>query len=302
MKKKLLALIVVALALVAYAGGSCYLHSLKVKEERLQKEAKAWQKLEHGVLSRISLFKGEVGLAIEDLATGRKIQLNQEKPFASASMVKVPIMVTYFEAQAQGICDINKNFVLCNESKASGSGKLKDMPAGTQISPQDLVELMISESDNTAANMLIESFGFEYLNESFKQLGLRNTNISRKMMDFKDRKNGVENYTTAKDLATLFKNMYFGTPAHKKIFQKCLEILKKQKINDRIPALLPAGCIVAHKTGLEYGVCHDAGIMYTSRGNFLICVLIKHNASTARSSKRLIAKLAKDVYDYAMMN
>ena len=110
----------------------------------------------------------------------------------------------------------------------------------------------------------------------------------------------MENYTTALDTAKLFRSMYFGRLISKKVSQKCLAILKKQKINDRIPGLLPSGVAVAHKTGLEYGVCHDAGIMYTSQGDFLICLLVKHTNPTARTAKRLIASISKEVYDWAM--
>ena len=86
----------------------------------------------------------------------------------------------------------------------------------------------------------------------------------------------------------------------KNISKNCLELLSEQKINDRIPKKLPSDITVAHKTGLENGVCHDVGIVYTSKGNFLICVLTKHEYPTSRPTKRLISRLSLLTYNYLL--
>ena len=157
---------------------------------------------------------------------------------------------------------------------------------------------MISESDNTATNMLIDRLGFACLNDNFKKIGLKDTNISRRMMDFRSRKAGKENFTTASDLAHILEKIYKKKLINKAYSQMCLDFLKKQKIKDRIPVKLPAGTLVAHKTGLEKGICHDAGIVFTPRGDFLICVLTRHKNKTAKSAKELIAQLAFLTYSY----
>jgi len=162
-------------------------------------------------------------------------------------------MAAYFEGEATGVCEVNKNFVLCNKSKAGGSGKLKYMPSGTLISPQELLELMISESDNTAANMLIDSFGFEYLNAAFKRFGLRGTNLERKMMDFKDGKNGVENYTMPRIWRFCCARYISGAWSIGALRKDAWIFLKKQKINDRIPALLPQGLLLPIRPALSTG-------------------------------------------------
>ena len=74
--------------------------------------------------------------------------------------------------------------------------------------------------------------------------------------------------------------------------------MARQKVNDRIPKKLPAGVTVAHKTGLENGLCHDAGIVYTDKGDFLICVLTKHKNKSAREAKALIADISFAAYNY----
>jgi beta-lactamase class A len=79
------------------------------------------------------------------------------------------------------------------------------------------------------------------------------------------------------------------------VSEKSLEFLKSQKVNDRIPRLLPRNTIVAHKTGLERQVCHDAGIVFTDNGNFLISVFTR-STSGSRTAKRFISSVSSLAY------
>ena len=99
-------------------------------------------------------------------------------------------------------------------------------------------------------------------------------------------------------MASILEKFYFSfflTPA---VTQKCIGLMRLSRSNDRIPARLPPEASVAHKTGLERGVCHDVGVVFTRKGNFMICVLTKHANSNSRSSKDFIAKLALLTYNY----
>jgi len=129
-------------------------------------------------------------------------------------------------------------------------------------------------------------------------MGLKNTNIARKMMDFKERREGEENYTTARDMAYLLEELYYKKFLNKDVSEKCLGLLGQQKINDRIPRKLPRGTLVVHKTGLERNVCHDAGIVFTNKGNFLICVLARHDNRFAKPTKKFIADVTLLTYNY----
>lgn len=268
----------------------------KLKEESHRKIA--WNVLGERIKKEAAEFGADTGIVVEDLASGWKISLNQDKLFPSASLVKVPIMASYILASAKGEVNLNNRIALKNSCRVLGSGTLKSYAPGTEFYINDLIRVMVTESDNTAANMLIDYFGFNRLNSYFKKLGLNNTNLTRQMMDFRKRKQGVENFTSAQDLAALFKEIYNNNLVNKSFSGKCLEILKQQKIKDRIPKRLPAGTVVANKTGLERGVCHDAGIVFTPQGDYLIVVLTRHKNKVARPAKRFIAQLALDVYNY----
>lgn len=265
---------------------------------QLKQRRANWVVLEEKIKKQAKTFGQETGIVIEDLSTGWKITVNANRLFPSASMVKVPIMAGIFYARAEKTLDLKQRLVLKNRHKALGSGVLKEYAQGTTLDIDDLIELMIIESDNTAANMLIEYLGLAPLNNYFKKMGLNNTNIARKMMDFKSRRYGLENFTSASDLAYLLEEIYNYKLINKGFSRRCLGILKKQKIRDRIPAKLPPGTIVAHKTGLERGVCHDTGIVFTPRGDFIICVLTQHHYKTSRPAKKFISDIALDVYNY----
>jgi transcriptional antiterminator NusG len=112
------------------------------------------------------------------------------------------------------------------------------------------------------------------------------------------RREGEENYTTARDMAYLLEELYYKKFLNKDVSEKSLELLGQQKINDRIPRKLPRGTFVVHKTGLEKYVCHDAGIVYTNKGNFLICVLTKHNGALSKPTKKFISDVTLLTYNY----
>jgi beta-lactamase class A len=99
-------------------------------------------------------------------------------------------------------------------------------------------------------------------------------------------------------MAYLLEQLYYKKFLNKDISEKCLELLGQQKINDRIPRKLPRGTFVVHKTGLERHVCHDVGIVFTNKGNFLICVLAKHESRFAKSTKKFISDVTLLTYDY----
>ncbi len=287
-------------ACCAYFPFGVHARLFRIKEERadLRKKKAAWAGLERSIRAQVAGYTGSMGLVVKDLSAGWTIAINDQTPFPSASLAKIPVMAAVFMAGENGRVDLNGVVALQERFKTGGSGSLKNMPAGKRFTVGNLVEIMIAESDNTAANILIELLGFDYLNPAFKRLGLEKTDIKRKMMDFSGRKQGVENFTTAADQSQLLENIYRQKLLNRRVSAQCLDILKKQKIRDRIPARLPRDTEIAHKTGLERGVCHDAGIVFTPHGDFLICALIKHNDKTARDAKRMISGIALEVYNY----
>jgi len=90
--------------------------------------------LQQRIQNEISQFKEEVGIAIIDLGTDREIAFNKSKLFPSASLAKIPLMAACFLAAEQGRLKLDRNIALKSSDKFTGSGVLKDMPAGTTFS------------------------------------------------------------------------------------------------------------------------------------------------------------------------
>jgi beta-lactamase class A len=275
-----------------------HLQALKRQQVILEQRKVAWQLLRQKINHEIKRFKGQVGIVIKDLRFNWEISYNQDKLFPSASLVKLPIMSACFLASKEGLIKLDRRVVLKNSDKFPGSGSLKDIRPGATFSVEELIGLMIYDSDNTATNILTSMVGIDYLNSVFNSLGLKNTNLSRRVADFNLRDRGIENYTTAQDMAGLLEQIYRRSLISKQLSEQCLRVLKLQHANDRIPKYLPVNLTVAHKTGLERNVCHDAGIVFSRQGDFLICVLTQHKNSNAVASKNFIAKVALDTYAY----
>lgn len=242
-------------------------------------------------------FSGDFSFVIKDLNNQRlKFLYNEDDRFAAASLIKVPILAVAFKAIGERRFSLDTILIIERKDITGGSGVIKTMKLPVRMSVRKLLEKMIAESDNTAANKIIKLLGFDYINESFKELGLKNTVLRRKMMDFSKRKKGVENYTTASDTALIMEKIYKKELVNGPFSKLAVIFLKRQKVNDRIPRYLPQEIAVAHKTGLERGVVHDAGIVFTSKGSFIICVLTK-DVKDYSEAKKFIAKLSLLTYN-----
>lgn len=260
--------------------------------------ARSWDDLSSQIKEQCRQFNGEVSIIIKDLPTGRVIDFDSSRLYPAASLVKLPVMIGCFYANNEKKICLENRLELKKKYRIKGSGKLLRAPVSTEFSVDELISFMITESNNGATNMLIDCLGFDYLNYCFDKMGLRNTNISRYIMDFKSRSKGQENYTNAADMAFLLERIYSHKVINTYFSKKSLELLKKQRVNDRIPAHLPECIAVAHKTGLEKGVCHDVGIVFTPKGDFLICVLTQYRFAKAKRAKQLISKISYLTYIY----
>ena len=245
---------------------------------------------------RAAKFHGEAGILIKDLKTRQTLGINSSKLFPSASLVKVPIMAAVYAAEKEGKLKLTDELAVERKEKVRSHSKIYRARNGRKFQIDYLVEQMITKSDNTATNMIVDALGFGYLNQKFTEFGLKNTDLRRGVMDLKWRKAGIENYTTAEDMALLLEKIYNGELVSREASAKMLETLKRQKVNDRLPRGLPTNLVVAHKTGLLNDTVSDVGIIFTSKGDFIICV-ITADIHNFRMAKRFIGRIATCTYD-----
>lgn len=262
----------------------------------------------HKVTDHLNAWKknisGTWGIWIEDLKTGEKWTWNESLPFVAASIIKVPIMVAAYRAFAHGKLRLSDRIGLRREEMVGGSGVLQHLSYGTEFSIQDLVTLMIIQSDNTATNLLIDRMGKEFIQETLLELGMTNTVFTNRLHIVPADTTNV-NRITAGDMARCFRMLATGRAVSRDACEKMIEILKKQQWRDCLPRLLPppdstiTGTLpqweMAHKTGWVSKILHDTGIFYIGSRSLILVVL--SSGLDHLQAQREINKIGKWIYN-----
>jgi beta-lactamase class A len=249
-----------------------------------------------------------VGVAFRDLARGDTLYVGADERFHAASTMKVPVMIELFRQIDHGQLALVQRLPVKNEftsivdgspytlSPADDSDSLVYSWVGTRVTIHDLIEHMITRSSNLATNTLIALVGAARANATAHGLGAKDIQVLRGVEDGKAFAAGMNNMTTARDLAALLTAIETGTAASRASTDSMRAILLRQEFNERIPAGLPPGTRVAHKTGEITGHNHDAAIVYpTARGPYVLVVLTRGIAE-ATVANSLIADISRFVY------
>ncbi|MFH1379914.1 MAG: serine hydrolase [bacterium] len=255
-----------------------------------------WQYFISKLNSNIQQFSGKVAIVVKDLNNDQTYSFNADKPFVSASLIKLPIMVAVFKEFVESNISLTQKFKLEDTYRVGGSGILKYKPSGSEYTIYELSYIMIKESDNTAARMLTEIVGYERMNQIFKSIGLKDTNISPKSFDLTNGEIAGDSYTTARDISLLLTEIYNEKMFRRYLSQQMLAILKLPSRKKRLRKYLPENFELAHKTGLLRGACHDAGIVFSPHGNYLICVLTNNHGNYTQA-KNFISDVGKLTFD-----
>jgi len=256
-----------------------------------------WKSLVSAVQRQAQEFNGSVGYVIKDMRTGAVTSSRADHPFLSASLIKVPILCAAYQAVEEGKMSLSAPIVLAKGDRRGGSGLLKNAPVGSVYTNRELLELLIIHSDNTAAELLVRQLGYEYMRETFTRFGLRETQIHPEGFSLSSRRVKMDNITSPRDMALLLEKIYRGTLVSREASAEMLDILKRQKLRDRLPRYLPTGWKIAHKTGLLRKACHDVGIVYSPKGEYMICVLTGQDVNYTYA-KQFIASVGRITFDH----
>lgn len=204
------------------------------------------------------------------------------RPMRSASMIKVFILASVMDKAAAGELDLDEVMTLHYSDMVGGAGVLAGYGNGYQLPLREVLRLMITESDNTATNMVIDRIGMDSINNYIKVHGYNDTILQRKMMDMDAIYAGRENYTSAWDLGQIFFKIYKHECVSYDLDSVMLEFLIGQTDTECFPAALP-GIVIAHKTGALSGLYDDGGIIY-QEGQDIILVIMTENYSSEYSA------------------
>ena len=255
-----------------------------------------------------------IGVAFHDLQTNDTLFLNADDSFHAASTMKVPVMIELFRRVDAAALGLDQGILLVNQfgSIVDGSpysldpGDDSDSSAyrlvGTRVPVRDLIDRMITRSSNLATNALIELVGAKQADSTAHRLGARNMRVLRGVEDDKAYRAGLNNTTTARDLAALLEAIETGRAASVTSCNRMREILLHQEFNTEIPAGLPPGTRVAHKTGWITGVLHDAAIVYPPGRRPYVLVVLTRGIPDEKVARSLIVDVSRLVYTHATAN
>lgn len=251
----------------------------------------------------------EVGLWLEDLGTRRTLGIADTVTFHAASTMKVPVLFELYRRADEGTLRLDDRIPLANRFASIVDGSpyalamaddsddaLYDRIGGT-ITYRELAERMIVRSSNLATNVLIERLDPTRVTSRARALGGEGVVVRRGVEDGLAFRAGLNNVTTARGLGRLMAALERGEVASAAATDSMRATLMRQEFNDEIPAGLPAGTRVAHKTGWITATTHDAAIVYPPGGTPFVLVILTRNIPERAVAQRLMADLARIVWD-----
>jgi len=225
-----------------------------------------------------------------------------DKRMRAASEIKLLIMATAYQKISDGDLSLYDRYTLTDDDKVGGTGVVQSMQAGTSLTYKDLIDDMITQSDNAAANIITNAVGgMPAVNAEIKHLYLKNTTMERMLMDQSALDSGKDNYTTAHDLGAFLTLLYQNKVVSKEYDQEMLNTLVNNSNHSKLPSRINTDVVtVYNKTGEFniYGVQNDAAIFKRDKQAFVITVMSENGEESDQKTAmgNLGADLAKKVF------
>ena len=270
----------------------------------------AMRSLKENIEKELSKQEGTFAVAFKDLSTGKELLINDTLTFHAASTMKTPVLVEVYKQAAEGKFSLSDSLLIKNEFKSIVDGSPFSLDStddsetelykhiGEKRTISFLLYQMIIVSSNFSTNLIIELVNAKNVSATMQQLGAKDIHVLRGVEDGKAFDKGLNNTITAHGLMILFEKMAKDETVNPAASKAMIDILLDQKFNDIIPAELPAGVKVAHKTGSITGVHHDSGIVFLPNGKKYVLVLLSKNLKDEKASIKAMAKVSKLIYEF----
>jgi len=238
-----------------------------------------------------------------------ELLIQPDAEFHAASTMKVPVMIELFRQARAGLAKLDEPLLVKNEFASIVDGSPYTLSTGDDSDAEvykrvgqtmtlvELCEPMITVSSNFATNLLIQRLGAPNVQRTVDGMGAGGMIVRRGVEDGKAFAAGLNNSTTARALMVLMERIARLEAVDADASRQMLDILKRQRFNDAIPAGLPPGTPVAHKTGSITKIHHDAAVVLAPRP-FVLVVLTRGIADLEQSAA-LMARIARVLYDDA---
>ena len=234
------------------------------------------------------------GVVVLDADGAPIFQHRPTEQFQAASLYKLGVAAEVFRQRKAGLLTFKDPLIITRESLADGDTLFAGGDVGRKITVGEAVDFMITRSSNVAAILLMKRVGQAAVNGMFADLGM----VDTKLLDrpFRNVHGNARNQTTPRDLARFFWLLLRGKVIDVDSSQAIITLLLRQRIDDRLPAALPKGVPIAHKTGNLVGVVHDVGIIYCPAGPVIV-VGLSQDGPTEDEANATLIQLARAAYD-----
>ena len=240
--------------------------------------------LETRIKAEVTSFSGDLSLYANDFK-GNIIDINADEKFEAASTIKTYILIDLFRKVFEGKKDLNEKLQYTEENFVEGSGILRSLDYGVELTVKDYATLMIIVSDNVATNVVIDYLGIDSINNTINDMGLKNTILHNKI-DFETYpKLGT---TTPRDYGLVFEKICKEELWSPEISREMLEIFEKQQYNSMLTRGLPQYYLdsentgdeelitIASKSGSMNACRNDGGIVTTPYGKYVLALFTKN--------------------------
>lgn len=232
------------------------------------------------------------GIFIWDYSTGGYVDINADKIYPAASIIKIPILYQLYRRAEKGLVDLNSSMCLSGPFVSEGSGFLQYSPLGTTLTYRQLAELMIQQSDNTASNMLLATVGgMSELDRAIKYWGMGVTQLSNWLPDLEG-----TNITTPHEIGSMIYNIDNPDFLSLRSRSEIVEIMGHVRNRHLIQAGLPDYVQFLHKTGDIGTMQGDAGVVIFPNGRKYLIVIMVGRHWNDYSSKQFIIEASELTY------
>jgi beta-lactamase class A len=243
-------------------------------------------------------YNGVAGLYVWDLDKDFSYGIRPDEQFFTASIIKVPIMVAVYRKVDAGELDFSQEIEIKEEDWASGAGWLQWKKPGTKLSVGELLGLMMTQSDNVAANALVRTVGgADHVNEVARSMGAEDTLLYQKVSSERGAVPALDNRSTPRDMATMMRQIAEGKAASEKSCKYMLELMHRDELDWWLDAGLPDDVDAANKAGWLYRVYDEVGFVDGGDHRYVIAILSKHGSADVNQGQGLIENLSGDVWE-----
>ena len=280
------------------AGTAEFSSTEAVMNDVPESESERVQKFLEEARQEIENYNGVAGLYVWDLEEDSGYGIRPDEQFFAASTIKIPIMVAVYRKVDEGELEFSQQIEIKEEDWAAGAGWLQWEKAGTRQTVGDLLILMMTQSDNVAANALVRTVGgADHVNEVARSMGAEDTLLYQKVSSERGVVPALDNRSTPRDMATMMQQIAEGEAASPKSCGYMIDLMHENGLDWWLDEGLPPGVDAANKAGWLYRVYDEVGIVENDDRRYVIAILSKHGEAEVQQGQDLIKNLSSAVWE-----